>query len=116
VLVILVVAVAVSSIVALARANPEKGSRAVVEAGGRQVDTYKLGNSGTPERFSVRGDLGIGVFEIENGRVRMVSSPCRDKICIHRGRIDQAGETIICLPNRVAIRVLGQARVDALSE
>ena len=36
----------------------------------------------------------------------MVESDCKDQICIHMGHITRAGESIICLPNRLIISLV----------
>jgi hypothetical protein len=54
----------------------------------------------------VDGPLGTTVVVIENGAARVVDSPCRDKTCMHMGRIDAAGGRIACIPNRVFVRVV----------
>ena len=53
----------------------------------------------------VAGALGESVVEVGGGRVRFLRSPCRRKLCLHGGWVDQAGARLACLPNRVAIRV-----------
>lgn len=44
---------------------------------------------------------------IENGEVWMTDATCPDKVCIRQGKIHSSGESIICLPNRVVIRITG---------
>lgn len=108
VVVVLVVAAAVASMMMLTRARAgEKGSLAVVEVNGRQVKQYVLSSGQPARRFTVSGWNGPSTFEIKDGRVHMLASDCRDKICIGEGWADSPGDAIICLPNRVVIRVAG---------
>jgi len=58
---------------------------------------------------------GVSIIEIKDGRVRMLSSPCPDKLCIKEGYIDKAGQVIICIPNRIVIKIEGRAGLDALT-
>lgn len=51
---------------------------------------------------------------IENGKVFIKESNCPGKDCVHSGRIDKPGRSIVCLPNRVEIRVTGQSEIDAV--
>lgn len=53
--------------------------------------------------ISIRGILGYTQIEIKNKKVRVISSPCKNKDCIKQGWIDKG--IIICLPNRVIIRI-----------
>ncbi len=112
-------AAAAASILLVSRANAgEKGSIAVVEVGGREVRRFTLGPGQASRRFTVEGTQGTSTFEIKDGRVRMVESACRDKVCIGMGWVDTAGRAIVCLPNRVTIRITGgrEPGVDTVSE
>jgi hypothetical protein len=59
------------------------------------------------ETLSAGGPLGETVVEIKNGRTRIISSPCENKICISMGAIDSAGHFVACLPNRVIVTIEG---------
>ncbi|MDE6407177.1 MAG: NusG domain II-containing protein [Anaeroplasmataceae bacterium] len=47
------------------------------------------------------------VIVIENETVYVKESSCKDKVCIHQGKIKAAGQTITCLPQRVFIQLEG---------
>jgi hypothetical protein len=64
--------------------------------------------------ISVGGPLGETIVEIEEGRVHVHESPCRDKICIAAGWLDSAGQWTACLPNRVFVRVQGGESEDGV--
>lgn len=120
VLVVLILIAAAASMLLVSRATAtEKGSLAVVEVNGKEVRRVTLG-SGQPMRtITVKGWNGPSTFEVKEGRVRMVKSSCRDKICIGMGWIDTDGRSIVCLPNRVVIRVTGKrksGKIDTLTE
>jgi hypothetical protein len=120
VVVVLVVAAAAASMLLVSRASAgEKGSLAVVEVNGKEVRRVTLGSGQAPRTITVRGWQGPSTFEVKDGRVRMVRSDCRDKICIGVGWIDTGGRSIVCLPNRVVIRVTGKSRsgkIDTVTE
>lgn len=63
----------------------------------------------------VDGKLGTAKVIIENGRVRILDSPCPLKICENKGWISKKGDFIICIPNRVVIRITGK-QYDAVTE
>ncbi|HRR92028.1 MAG TPA: NusG domain II-containing protein [bacterium] len=52
---------------------------------------------------------------MKNRKVRILSSPCPDKLCVKQGYISESGQVIICLPNRVVIKIEGRASFDALT-
>lgn len=77
---------------------------AVVKSSGRQVMVIRL-DVGSEGVYEVTGPLGTSRFEVRGGRVRMLESPCPEKICVKTGWIGRPGEVIACVPNRVVIAV-----------
>lgn len=57
---------------------------------------------------TIEGQLGNSRLQIEGGRVRFLSSPCENKLCIHQGWASLSGELIACLPNRISVSIEGQ--------
>lgn len=49
---------------------------------------------------------------VQNGKVAITHSDCPGADCIHSGWISTPGRSIVCLPNRVEIRITGTADVD----
>ena len=45
---------------------------------------------------------------INNQTAYVASSDCPDKVCLHQGKISAAGETVICVPSGVVMRILGE--------
>ncbi len=50
---------------------------------------------------------------VSGGEARVTSSDCPDKVCEKTGAISKAGEIIVCAPNRVSVKVSGEAEFDA---
>ena len=56
-------------------------------------------------------------FRIMGGKVKMIDTNCRGGDCLHEGEISKTGETIICLPNKVVIEIIGvKEDFDAVSK
>lgn len=59
-------------------------------------------------------------IRIEDGKVEVMEADCPGKDCVHTGSISKAGSAIVCLPNRLEIRIenWGDASsdVDAIAE
>ena len=93
---------------------------AVIEVNGKEVMRFAIGAGQASRDFTVKGIQGKRTFKISDGRVRMVRSACRDRICVGVGWIDSPGRSIVCLPNRVVIRVTGKrgggGKVDSVTE
>jgi len=64
----------------------------------------------------VKGPLGLTEIEVKKGRARIVSSPCKNKVCIKSGYIRYADRLAACIPNRVVVRIVGKSHrgVDAV--
>ncbi|MGN0341995.1 MAG: NusG domain II-containing protein [Roseburia sp.] len=56
------------------------------------------------------------VVVISEGQVRMEEADCPDQLCVRQHAISNEKESIICLPNRVVVTVLGteDAELDAM--
>ena len=79
------------------------GDYVVVKVDGNEVARYSLAQDG---EYSLNG--GTNVLRIENGKAYLVSANCPDHLCVKQGKIDQSGETITCLPNRLTVTVYSQ--------
>ncbi len=52
---------------------------------------------------------GSNLLRISNGAADMIDADCPDRTCVGMHPIRQVGETIVCLPHRLEIRVEGGA-------
>ena len=81
-----------------------------------QDGLYRRLELGSDVSLDVPGPLGSTRVVIHGGHVHISDSPCPDKLCIEMGSVAQAGETLICAPNRVSVRVVGGEQTpDAVS-
>ena len=66
-------------------------------------------------RYPISGPLGTAFLVVEKGRAHLENAPCPLKICEAMGPIDRSGQVIVCLPNRIVVKVSGPEEVDAVS-
>ena len=85
----------------------EEGAYVVVRIDGNETAKYSFTEDG---EYELNG--GTNVLRIEGGRAFLVSANCPDHLCVKQGKIDQMGETITCLPNRLTITVYGAENGD----
>ena len=71
------------------------------------------------QELSLESDQSIlitGEYEntvvIRNGRACIGQSNCPGEDCVHSGWISSPGRSVVCLPNRVEIRITGSSEVD----
>ena len=88
------------------------GSFAEVTVDGATVGKYSLEIDST---YSINN--GTNVITVENGYVYMSYSSCPDHVCENTGKAKHVGQTIVCLPNRVTVTIIGKsdAGVDFVS-
>ena len=67
------------------------------------IAEYPLQND---NRIVVQGEY-CNIVEISDGRVAITESDCPGTDCVHSGWIGQAGRSIVCLPNKVEVRIVG---------
>ena len=67
--------------------------------------TYPLDK---PAAFSLTGNGGIVLqVEIKDGGVRVSHSTCPDKVCVNGGTLSRGGQSAVCVPAGITLRVIG---------
>ncbi|MDB5051759.1 MAG: hypothetical protein JWO30_4830 [Fibrobacteres bacterium] len=79
----------------------EEGASVQVFIGNKKYGWYKL--DGARHQVTVPTLIGPLVLEIGEGGAKVVSSPCRNKVCVRTGTIRHAHSEIICMPARVLV-------------
>ena len=90
---------------------PPAGRTVTVQQNGQTVAVLPLA---TDTDYIVTGaDDATNTVRIRGGRVSVCAANCPDGLCVRHRAVSRAGESIICLPNRVVVTVDGAADVDA---
>lgn len=108
-LIVFVFAVSIGFIPWLQSGDP--GEAAVIQVNNEVIATLPLEDE---TQFSVQGPLGETIIEIKSGKVRVLSDPGPQQLCVLQGWISRAGDSLICLPNRVVIQIPGTPSFDGL--
>ncbi|MFP3154968.1 NusG domain II-containing protein [Lachnospiraceae bacterium ZAX-1] len=93
----------------------KSGNEVVITVNNTVYGTYPLNeNIQLPIKID---DTTTNILEIENGVAFMQWANCPDKLCMHQKEINAAGESIICLPNKVIVSVIGreQSQFDSVA-
>ena len=88
------------------------GGDTLLVRAGESVFRIDLGDEGP---HPVSGPRGPAVIVVKEGKAWLENSPCPLKVCESMGPVFKAGDVILCLPNRIHIKVEGKAMVDAVS-
>lgn len=79
-----------------------------IELEGRVVNEIAL-QKGTGRTVAIPLPRGMAYLEVKDRAARLRELPrklCPNKVCSHMGWIRKAGEMIICVPNRLVIRLV----------
>ena len=63
--------------------------------------------------LTVETESGTNTVTIKDGAVAVTAADCPDHYCMHRGYCS-GGAEIVCLPNRLVIRFLGEQKIDGV--
>lgn len=76
----------------------------VISIDGAEADRFPL--DGTGEHTYTAGGYTLHVEENSAG-VCVASSDCPTQDCVHTGTISRGGQSIVCLPARLSVRLVG---------
>lgn len=108
VIVLIGLGVLVYNQIAVPKSSP--GRTVVVEIDGEAISEFDLSADLAPHRIETK--YGYNVLEIDGGQVRVVDADCPDRLCVHTGWRQHAGQVIVCLPHYFVVRVVGDSDDD----
>ena len=89
----------------------EKAQRIEIQSEGTVLYTLDLY---VDQEITVTTDRGTNTVTIRDGKVAVIEASCPDHYCMLRGWCD-GGSEIVCLPNRLVIRFLGEQKIDGVA-
>jgi hypothetical protein len=93
----------------LQHTSASSSATAVVFIGDRQVMEISMQ---TDSLYHLQGVLGPADIEVADGHVHMLRSTCPHQTCMKMGWISQPKEVVVCIPNRILIRIEGKSEND----
>lgn len=81
------------------------GTKAVIYVNGTEYGSYPLENDAEIE---VKTKYGENTVVIKDGEVFVKDASCPDKICEKTHSVSRGGESIVCLPNRMSVRIVSE--------
>lgn len=89
----------------------EDGSMAEVYYEDKKILTIDLN---IDNEYIVDGELGDVVLEIKNRKIRVKEENSPKHICSKEGFIGDSSRTLICLPNKIIIKIVGNNELDGV--
>ena len=83
--------------------RPSESNTVEIVSNGKVIKTLNLSTEKN-NSFEVETNGKINVIEIKNGRIRVKSADCPDKVCVDSGWLKSSDLPIVCLPNKLIIR------------
>ncbi len=93
---------------ALLKINGKKS--VLIEVNGKNYASYEMEKITVPKKLEVKTEFGTNKIEISKDTVRVTDADCKDQACI--GEISKQGELIVCLPNKLIIKILASGEED----
>ena len=78
---------------------------AYIQSKNEYVREYVL-TQDVKDEFTIETEMGYNTVYIENGQIWIHEASCPDKICIQQGKISRNNEAILCIPNRLFIKII----------
>ena len=87
---------------------------AEITVAGELYKTVPLSVNEGIEIIEVETKYGRNVIKVEDNNIGIIETSCVDKICMHPEHINEAGDALVCLPNRVMIEIKGDIQDDVI--
>ncbi len=65
------------------------------------------------QQVTIVSDEGTNVVTVKDGRIAVTEADCPDHYCMERG-FCAGGTQIVCLPNRLVIKFVGEQAIDGV--
>ena len=107
-LIIICVCLAVSLLIFAFSLNVESPRDCVVEVNGEEIARYSLAQIQGEKVIELDNEFGRNTIVIDNKGAKVTQSSCPDGLEIKSGKITMSGQSLICLPNRLVVRLEGK--------
>lgn len=84
-------------------------NRAMIYSDNELVGEYIL-NKDVKDEITIKKDAGYNIIKIENNKIWIKDSNCPDKYCQLQGEISGDGQVLVCLPNKLLIKIVGNKK------
>ena len=82
------------------------GNTVTITIDGERWRTLPLSTDTT---IDIPGRGGTNTLCIKNGQASITEADCPDKLCVHQVSIPPNGESLVCLPHKVIVKVTANA-------
>lgn len=83
--------------------NTKKSEKVEIYVNNKLYKTYDINSK---EEVKIETEEGNNIIKIHDKGVEMIDASCPDKVCVHTGFISKNSESIVCLPNKVNVKII----------
>ena len=83
--------------------NAKDGEKIEIYVDNKLYKTYDIDDE---DEIKIESNEGYTVVKIHDHGVEIDEASCPDKVCVHEGFITKPSESIVCLPNKVHIKIV----------
>lgn len=83
--------------------NAKDGEKIEIYVDNNLYKTYDIDDE---DEIKIESNEGYNVVKIHDHGVEIDEASCPDKVCVHEGFITKPSESIVCLPNKVHIKIV----------
>ncbi|WP_315077473.1 NusG domain II-containing protein [uncultured Clostridium sp.] len=96
----------------ITNSNKYNSSYVEVYSQGKLYKKLPLNEDSGKTSLTIDNELGENVIEINNEQVKIIDADCPDKICVKAHAISKPGESLICLPHKLVVRIIGEGKQE----
>ena len=109
---IIIIALVLAGIFLIITLNGKRGNTVEIVVDGEVTASFTMDSD---TEYRVETDQGWNIVRIKGGYVTVIESDCPNQICVKHKEISKSGESIICLPHKMIVRITGgEPETDAI--
>ncbi len=85
----------------------------VIEQNGKVYASYQKSGLHQAKQLAIQTEQGYHLLEVSSQGAKVLETDCKDRLCV--GEIHKPGELLVCLPQRLVIKIQGNGEVDGVA-
>lgn len=88
----------------------------VISVDGEEVEKF-LHRDMINKKIDINNEYGYNKILISEDGAKMLEADCKDRICVNTKEITKAGQSIVCLPHRLEVKLISdENEIDAVAK
>lgn len=88
-----------------------QGEVVCVYRNGKKIAEYALHKDGV---YTVTSEAGFNTVTVKGGTVCVTEADCSNGVCMRYGAISRVGQSIVCAPHGITVKIEGNSGIDAI--